>query len=69
MQGRSPGNSHSLNTNKKIYLGGHLDAKVVTAGRFNSSYEGCVRTFKMGFTCVDHLLNEASEGVNIVQCE
>ncbi|GFN94235.1 pikachurin-like [Plakobranchus ocellatus] len=69
--GTSPGNSRGFNSNGKVYLGGLPDVQEVTHNRFQSSFEGCIRSFSYSVgqsnTTVD-ILNQSYVAFNIRSC-
>ncbi|CAI9728070.1 pikachurinpikachurin-like [Octopus vulgaris] len=67
-EGSSPGTFSSLNTDKKIYIGGMPDIVHHTRRRFTSGFHGCLTDFTLGTDLKVDLVEQADVGQNVWQC-
>eukprot|EP00106_Octopus_bimaculoides_P021802 XP_014789244.1 PREDICTED: pikachurin-like [Octopus bimaculoides] len=67
-EGSSPGTFSSLNTDKKIYIGGMPDIVHHTRRRFTTGFHGCLTDFTLGTDLKVDLVEQADVGQNVWQC-
>lgn len=68
VEGSSPGVFVSLNTDKKVYIGGMPDIVHHTRRRFKNGFKGCITDVTLGTDMKLDLINEADVGQNVWQC-